>query len=102
MQNNHIDIIMDLIVKGGNARSLAMKAIHAAKKGNFSEAAVFLEQSNESLAAAHNSQTSLLAKEAAGEKTDLSLLMVHAQDHLMNAITVKDLAVEIVDLYKNK
>ncbi|MEB2462469.1 PTS lactose/cellobiose transporter subunit IIA, partial [Listeria monocytogenes] len=26
----------------------------------------------------------------------------HAQDHLMNAITFKDLAKEIVDLYKNK
>ncbi|MFS8514414.1 MAG: PTS lactose/cellobiose transporter subunit IIA, partial [Planifilum fulgidum] len=25
---------------------------------------------------------------------------VHAQDHLMNAITVKDLAVELIDLYK--
>jgi len=28
------------------------------------------------------------------------LLMVHAQDHLMNAITVRDLAIEFVDMYK--
>ncbi|EAH2089413.1 PTS lactose/cellobiose transporter subunit IIA, partial [Listeria monocytogenes] len=27
---------------------------------------------------------------------------VHAQDHLMNAITFKDLAKEIVDLYRSK
>ncbi|EAE3188879.1 PTS lactose/cellobiose transporter subunit IIA, partial [Listeria monocytogenes] len=26
----------------------------------------------------------------------------HAQDHLMNAITFKDLAKEIVDLYRSK
>ena len=26
--------------------------------------------------------------------------MVHAQDHLMNAMTVKDLAAELVDLYQ--
>ncbi len=26
--------------------------------------------------------------------------MVHAQDHLMNAITVKELASEFVELYK--
>jgi cellobiose PTS system EIIA component len=26
--------------------------------------------------------------------------MIHAQDHLMNAITMKDLAAEMVDLYE--
>jgi len=26
--------------------------------------------------------------------------MVHAQDHLMNAITFKDLATELIDVYK--
>ena len=26
--------------------------------------------------------------------------MIHAQDHLMNSITVKDLATEFVDLYE--
>lgn len=30
----------------------------------------------------------------------MSLLMVHAQDHLMNAMTVKDLAAEMIDLYE--
>ena len=29
-----------------------------------------------------------------------TLLMVHSQDHLMNAITFRDLAGEIVALYK--
>jgi len=29
----------------------------------------------------------------------MSLLMIHAQDHLMNAMTVKDLAAEMVELY---
>lgn len=35
-----------------------------------------------------------------GEKVELSLLFVHAQDHLMNAITIKELASEFVDLYR--
>ena len=47
-------------------------------------------------------QTQLLTKEANGERSEVSLLMVHAQDHLMNAMTVKDLATEIVDIYKNQ
>ncbi|MGT2756667.1 PTS lactose/cellobiose transporter subunit IIA [Streptococcus ovuberis] len=102
MENEQTQVIMGLIVNGGNARSLAMKAIYAAKKGDFEEAQAYLAECNASLVQAHHAQTELLTKEAAGEKTEVSLLMVHAQDHLMNAITVKDMATEIVDLYKNK
>lgn len=96
------EMIMSLIVNGGNARSLAMQAIYAAKKGNFDEASQKLLECNDFLLKAHRGQTELLTKEASGEKTEITLLMIHAQDHLMNAITVKDLATEIVDLYKNK
>lgn len=100
--NPQMEAIMGLIVNGGNARSLAMQAIYAAKKYNFEEAAKKLEECNDFLLQAHHGQTELLTKEASGERTEVTLLMVHAQDHLMNAITVKDLATEIVDLYKNK
>ena len=36
----------------------------------------------------------------AEEKRAVDLLMVHGQDHLMNAMTVRDLAVEIIELCK--
>ncbi len=100
--DKQMEVIMGLIVNGGNARSLAMQAIQEAKKGNFDQANQKLAECKESLLEAHHSQTELLSKEAAGDKTEVSLLMVHAQDHLMNAITVKDLASEIIDLYRNK
>ncbi|MEQ3452109.1 PTS lactose/cellobiose transporter subunit IIA [Enterococcus cecorum] len=100
--DNQSEIIMGLIANGGNARSLAMKAMYAAKAGNFEEAQELLKASNESILQAHNMQTQLLTKEANGERSEVSLLMVHAQDHLMNAMTVKDLATEIVDIYKNQ
>lgn len=100
--DNQSEIIMGLIANGGNARSLAMKAMYAAKAGNFEEAQELLKASNESILKAHNMQTQLLTKEASGERSKVSLLMVHAQDHLMNAMTVKDLATEIVDIYKNQ
>ncbi|PTF08850.1 PTS lactose/cellobiose transporter subunit IIA, partial [Staphylococcus equorum] len=35
-----------------------------------------------------------------GENINLTLLTVHSQDHLMTAITFKDLAQEMIDLYK--
>lgn len=94
--------IMQLIIYGGNAKSDAMLAIQAAKEGNFEAADQHLTLADEALLEAHHSQTALIQGEARGERTEVSLLLVHAQDHLMNAITFKDLANEIVDLYRNK
>ena len=35
VQNEHLEVIMGLIIHGGNAKSLSMEAIYAAKSGNF-------------------------------------------------------------------
>lgn len=94
--------IMGLIIFGGNAKSDAMLAIDAAKKGDFAKADEQIKLAEEALLEAHHSQTALIQGEARGEKTEVSLLLVHAQDHLMNAITFKDLAKEIVELYRTK
>lgn len=100
VQNEHLEVIMGLIIHGGNAKSLSMEAIYAAKSGNFEEADAKLKEADESLVLAHHSQTSLLTQEASGDNVEISLLMVHGQDHLMNAITFKDLATEVIDVYR--
>lgn len=94
-------VIFQIILHGGNGKSAAMEAIHAAKKGDFLMAEEKIKECEEALREAHHIQTSLIQREIRGERTEISLLMVHAQDHLMNAITVKDLASEMVDLYKS-
>lgn len=77
-----------------------MEAIAAAKAGDIEGAREKLQEAVNALNEAHHIQTSLIQSEIRGEKTEISLLMVHAQDHLMNAITMKDLAAEFVDLYE--
>ncbi|WP_163652549.1 PTS lactose/cellobiose transporter subunit IIA [Listeria sp. PSOL-1] len=94
--------IMSLIVFGGNAKSDAMLAIEAAKMGDFEKADKQVQLAESALLEAHRSQTALIQGEARGERTEVSLLLIHAQDHLMNAITFKDLAKEIVELYRVK
>jgi PTS system cellobiose-specific IIA component len=93
-------IIMELIVNGGDARSKAMHAIKLAKKGDLDAAREKIKESTEALGKAHNFQTNLIQNESAGEPVQISLLMIHAQDHLMNAMTVRDLAQEMVDMYE--
>ncbi|OIJ16638.1 PTS lactose/cellobiose transporter subunit IIA [Anaerobacillus alkalilacustris] len=92
------ELIFQLILHAGNGKSSAMEALAAAKQGEFVEAREKLKQAGQELNEAHHIQTSLIQGEIRGEKTEISLLMIHAQDHLMNAITVKDLAAEIIDL----
>lgn len=95
-----METIMGLIMNGGDAKSSAMEAIYAAKSADFDTANKKLIAADEALTRAHNSQTGLLTQEASGNSVELSLLMVHSQDHLMNAITFRDLAGEVVDVYK--
>ena len=94
------EVIFQLIMHSGDARSSAMEAIQSAKAGNIEKARILLEKANEKLALAHNGQTTLIQDEASGQKAEFSLLLVHAQDHLMTTITLKDLASEIVDIYE--
>lgn len=93
------DIIFQIIVNGGDAKSYAMQAIKQAKEGNIDEAKISLKSCSESLEKAHNMQTGLIQDEAAGNSKEITLLMVHAQDHFMNAMTVRDLAQEFIDMY---
>ncbi|MFC6464628.1 PTS lactose/cellobiose transporter subunit IIA [Marinilactibacillus sp. GCM10026970] len=99
-QEEMLQTIMGLIMHGGDAKSNAMEAIHAAKEGDFETADEKLKLADDALIQAHHSQTGLLTREASGDSVEMSLLMVHGQDHLMNAITFKDMAVEVIDLHK--
>lgn len=100
MDDARMAVVMGLIMHGGNAKGQAFQAIQFAKEGKFDEAQAALDEANRSLKGAHDVQTDMLTKEAQGEHTEVDLYMVHGQDHLMNAITFKDMAVEIIDLMK--
>lgn len=96
----NLEAIMGLIVNGGDAKSSSMEALQAAKEGNFDKADTKLKEADDALGKAHKSQTGMLTQEASGDPVTISLLMVHGQDHLMNAITFRDMAGEMVDMYK--
>ena len=100
MDEKNLQVIMGLIMHSGDAKSHAMEAIQAAKQCDFDVADERLHDAKESLVKAHQSQTEMLTKEAQGESTEITLLTVHSQDHLMTSIAFIDLAKEIVELHK--
>lgn len=93
-------VIMNIIINSGDAKGYSYEALSAVNEGNYEEAEKLIEKANEALEVAHNAQTDLLQKEAAGEKTEVSVLFVHAQDHLMTTITEKNLIEQIMELRK--
>ncbi len=100
MNQEQLQEIMGLIIYAGNAKSDAMEAIQAAKKGEFDLAEEKIRLAEESLVQAHQAQTKLLTAEANGETFKVNLLTIHSQDHLMTSITFTDLAKEVIDVYK--
>ena len=89
-----------LILHAGNAKSSLMEAMQAARAGNLVEANNKIEEAKVELNLAHHAQTSLIQGEARGENVELSILLIHAQDHLMNALTMRDLVTEIIFLHE--
>ncbi len=94
-------IAMTLIAHSGDARTLAFRALQAAKKHDFEEADRLMEESMKESVLAHDGQTDLLGAEARGENIEMSILLVHAQDHLMTSMLAQELIGEMIQIYKN-
>lgn len=76
------------------------KALNYANEGNFGEAEKLIEEASELINEAHKVQTNMIQMEAAGNKVGVSFLMVHAQDHLMTVMLLRDIVKNFVNLAK--
>lgn len=100
MDEKIFEISFGIIGHAGDAKSIAFDAIAEAKKGNIEVAREKIKESKEVMVKAHRFQTELIQGEASGNKTEISVILVHAQDHLMNAMNFQQLAEEFIDLYE--
>ncbi len=91
---------MGLIAGAGDSKSYSMEAIMHAREGNFAEARACIEKAREAMITAHDVQTELIKEEMLGERSELTLLMVHAQDHLTSALLIRDMAAEFIVIYE--
>ncbi|MFV0551640.1 MAG: PTS lactose/cellobiose transporter subunit IIA [Anaerorhabdus sp.] len=93
-------IIFEIINYGGTAKGLAYEALEAAEQGDYEKAEQLLKESDENLVKAHQIQTTLIQDEAAGKHHDVTVLFVHAQDHLMTAMEARTLIEYIIKMHK--
>lgn len=96
------DASVMLIAYAGDAYGHFNQAIVCAREDDFEAADAEMAAGRVSIAEAHKSQLELLAAEGRGECLDFSLLLVHAQDHLMTAMSFENIAREFITLYRER
>lgn len=95
-------LCFQIISANGAAKSSYMEALQEAKKGNFEAAEQLIKEGDEAALEGHKVHTELLTKEAQGEKTEFSLILMHAEDQAMSTEVIRILAVECIELYKTR
>jgi cellobiose PTS system EIIA component len=91
-----------LILHSGNARSKIIQSLREYREGNIEESDSLLTQAEEDLRLSHEIHFKMVQKEASGEKVEFALLLMHAEDHLMSTLTMKELVKELRDIFKQK
>ncbi|OYD06795.1 PTS lactose/cellobiose transporter subunit IIA [Paludifilum halophilum] len=101
METTHIEQdIFEIITHAGNARGLAYDALKAAEDFQFDRADSLIKDSEEELGKAHETQTRLIQSEINGSQYEKSLLLIHAQDHLMTAASEQKLVEHMIRIVK--
>ena len=96
------ETVMGIIINAGQSRSLCYEALRQAKQGQFAETDDLLRQATESANAAHAVQTRLIEADQGEGKIPVTLVLVHAQDHLMTSMLAKELVTELIELYRRQ
>lgn len=94
------EAVMEIIVNSGQSRSLCFEALQAARQGSIDDAHKLLKESDTFARQAHKMQTKLIEQDAGEAKQPMTLIMVHAQDHLMTSMLARELSAEIIHLYQ--
>jgi len=99
--NPMIETAMTVIMAAGDARDHAFKALDFAENGDFEQAEACMKEAHDCIAQAHNGQTEVIQSEMRGEKHEICLLFIHAQDTLMTIMTEINLTERLIKMYKH-
>lgn len=91
-----------LILHSGNARSKIIQSLREYRAGNVKEAERLFVQAEDDLKIAHDIHFKMIQQEASGNKVQFDLLLMHAEDHLMSTMTMKELVKEFLEIFKAK
>lgn len=93
-------ISFKVISHAGDAFDHYVKAGTAASEFDFEEAEEEMKQGGKEMVLAHQAQTDLLNAEVNGEDLPFSIILIHAQDHLMHAMSYEQNVRDLIKVYR--
>lgn len=95
-------ICFQLIANSGAAKSAYLEALELAKTGQEQAAQAKLAEAEECFVLAHHVHSELIQKEASGQQTPVSLLLMHAEDQMASVEVVQLLVRELMAVHQAK
>ncbi|MBG0784563.1 MAG: PTS lactose/cellobiose transporter subunit IIA [Anaerolineaceae bacterium] len=86
------------ILHAGNARKMISDAYTALSEFDFEVARKKIEQAREEAIFAHREQSKIIKSESEGDSLEFSLLLTHAQDTLMTAVSEIQIAKNMITI----
>ena len=89
-------IAFNIISSVGEARSKLMEAIDASTKGEETKATQLVDEANKLLTKGDQEHFKIITNDAKNHDVNFSMLLVHAEDQLMAAEIIRDLAQQMI------
>ncbi len=90
----------NIISMAGMSKSQSLMAVKEAKAGNIEKAKEYLQNAEETMGDVHALHLEMLQQECSGNSVDVTIVTVHAQDHVTMALMMHEMANEMIDLYE--
>lgn len=92
------ETVFTIITSASEAMDFIDKCFKACIRGEYELCGHLLEQSDRVLDKAHEVQAQMIQDELNGKTAVLNMMMIHAQDHLMNVILAKQIITYFLEL----
>ena len=96
------EMALEIITNVGTARSMYVEAVEAAKAGNFEEAHNLVAEGEKIFVNGHHVHADLVNAKIGVEELQYMFLVMHAEDQLMSAETLKIVCDELIDMLEAK
>lgn len=101
MDEKTVEQSMQLILHSGTGRSMAIEAVRdLLKNGDVEAAKAKVNEAGKEIGEAHDIQTAMMSAECDGKPVEKSILLIHAQDHFMTALAVRDMSQLMIEMYE--
>lgn len=104
MQIDEINnIACQIIAYAGDAKSMFLEALDEAEKNDIEKAEKIMKDAEAALTKAHEVHTQLLVMEARDpDSVKMTMMLVHASDHLTSAENAQIFTERLLKIYKGK